>query len=248
MLYPRQSIGLLRSLLIYYANPFKLRHMQRFYSHLIRPGDLCFDIGAHVGNRLWAWSRLGAQVVAVEPQPICRAFLQRFYGKNPAITLIGAALGAQCGEETLWISEENPTLTTLSQPWIERVRLAPSFAGTQWQSQSKVEVLTLDSLIERFGLPHFCKIDVEGYEAEVLQGLSQPLPLLSFEYLPATPDLAIACIDRLATLGSYTFNWSVGEAHCWQSATWLQANEIKQWLRTLDSSAGSGDIYARRSG
>ncbi len=220
--------------------------MQRFYSQFIQPGDLCFDIGAHVGNRLWAWSRLGAQIVAVEPQPICMAVLQRFYSKNPAITLLPDALGAQTGVQTLWISEQNPTVTTLSKQWIDQVRLDPSFAGVDWQPQLTVKVSTLDALIECYGVPRFCKIDVEGYEMEVLRGLSQPLPVLSFEYLSATPALALACVDRLAELGDYQFNWSVGEQHRWQSATWLPVEGIKHWLATLKKDAGSGDIYARR--
>ncbi|MFN8446537.1 MAG: FkbM family methyltransferase [Caldilineaceae bacterium] len=246
MSYPRQITGLLRSLFIYYANPFKLRRMQRFYSQFIKPGDLCFDIGAHVGNRLWAWSGLGAKVVAVEPQPICMAVLQRFYGKNAAITLLPNALGAKGGAQTLWISEQNPTVTTLSKPWIDQVRQDVSFAGVEWQQQVTVQVTTLDELIDCYGLPRFCKIDVEGYEMEVLRGLSQPLPVLSFEYLSTTPELALVCVDRLAELGTYQFNWSAGEQHRWQSARWLHADEMKAWLVTLPKEAGSGDIYARR--
>lgn len=245
MSYQRQWFGLLRSLFIYYANPLKLRRMQRFYSQFIQPDDLCFDIGAHVGNRLWAWSGLGARVVAVEPQPICMATLQRFYGKNAAITLLPNALGAKRGAQTLWISEQNPTVTTLSKQWIDQVRQDASFAGVEWQQQVMVQVTTLDDLIECYGIPRFCKIDVEGYEVEVLQGLSQPLAVLSFEYLAATPELALACVDRLTALGKYQFNWSAGEQHRWQSARWLRADEMKDWLATLPKAAGSGDIYAR---
>jgi hypothetical protein len=41
-------LGLARSIAIYYGNPFKLRRMARFYRTLIRPGDLCFDVGGLV--------------------------------------------------------------------------------------------------------------------------------------------------------------------------------------------------------
>jgi len=241
----RQWMGVLRSLIVYYGNPLKLRRMRRFYAQFIGAGDLCFDLGAHVGNRLLVWSQLGAQVVGVEPQPVCIDLLRRWYGRNPQITLVEEAVGAASGEATLFVSAATPTVTTLSQPWIETVQQADSFAGVRWEGATTVRVTTLDALIARYGKPVFCKIDVEGYEMEVLQGLSQPLHTLSFEYIGATKAMAKTCISRLATLGNYTFNWSPGEQHRWQSTRWLSADETLRWLDTLTASSGSGDIYAR---
>jgi FkbM family methyltransferase len=124
--------GLLRSLVIYYANPRKLWRMRRFYAQFMQPGDLCFDIGAHVGNRLWVWTVLGARVVGVEPQPLCMHFLRRCYGRRTDITLVEEAVGATPGEQTLWSSARTPTVTTLSTQWIQAVRQIPSFATVQW--------------------------------------------------------------------------------------------------------------------
>lgn len=239
-------LGLARSLLIYYGNPHKLRRMQRFYAQFIQPGDLCFDIGAHVGNRLWAWSKLGAQVVALEPQPLCMKLLRRWFGQRPGVTLVEAAVGATEGEATLWISERTPTVTTLSTAWIDRVQQADSFADVAWQTQIVVPVTTLDALIAQYGMPTFCKIDVEGFEADVLQGLSHPLPVLSIEYVPATKEVALACIAELQRLGTYEFNWSVGEQHRWQSPRWLPPDEMAAQIKRLRVDDKSGDIYARQ--
>ncbi len=242
----QQRIGLLRSLLVYYGNPLKLRRMRRFYAQFIGPGDLCFDLGAHVGNRLLVWSQLGALVVGVEPQPACTALLRRWYGRHPQITLVAEAVGAAPGVAPLFVSAATPTVTTLSQPWIAAVQQADAFAGVRWEQTVPVKVTTLDELIARYGEPRFCKIDVEGYELEVLRGLTRPLAVLSFEYIGAARALAIDCVTRLSELGAYVFNWSVGEQHRWQSAHWLTAAETIQWLKGLSEASGSGDIYAKR--
>lgn len=237
--------GLLRSLLIYYAVPGRLRQLRRFYGQFIRPGDLCFDVGAHVGNRVWVWRRLGARVVAIEPQPGLMRWLRRFYGRSPHVHLLPVALAGQPGEQTLYVSQRHPTVTTLSREWITAVQQDASFARVQWETAVTVPVTTLDALIAEYGRPAFCKIDVEGYEAEVLRGLSQPLPALSFEYVPAALDVAHTCLERLVQLGAYEFNWSEGESHRWQAARWLSAAEMAVQLARLGEEPGSGDVYAR---
>jgi hypothetical protein len=115
----------------------------------------------------------------------------------------------------------------------------------RWRQAGEVRVTTLDELIRRFGMPDFVKIDVEGLEGEVLAGLSRPPPALSFEYLTAARDRALACVDRLETLGEYRYNWSPGESHQLASARWLDAAGMRAALARLTQ--GSGDVYAWRA-
>jgi FkbM family methyltransferase len=242
----RQRFGLLRSLLIYYAKPFQLRRMRAFYAHLIRPGDLCFDIGAHVGNRINVWNRLDARIVGVEPQPACMRLLRNLYGHTANVELVEEAVGATAGQMTLHISPTNPTVSTLSAQWIDAVRQVDSFAAVRWEEEVAVTVTTLDALIARYGVPAFCKIDVEGFEAEVLAGLSLPLRLVSFEYIPAARTIALECITRLGVLGDYRYNWTRGEEHHWQSPTWVSASELASTLASMPVDGASGDIFARQ--
>ncbi len=243
-----QQIGLLRSLIIYYR-PWKNRQLTEFYRQFIQPGDLCFDIGAHVGNRLWAWTRLGARCVGVEPQPHLAAYLRRRYGNRPDIVLIDDALGSEPGTATLHISRANPTVTTLSQRWIDQVQTTDAFAKVAWDHAITVPVTTLDALIAQHGLPAFCKIDVEGFELAVLRGLSHPIPALSFEVVlaggaEALTD-AVACLDWLCETGDYRFNWSPGESHKLALGAWVSGTEMASYLAKLPISANSGDVYAK---
>jgi FkbM family methyltransferase len=231
---------------MYYGIPLRNRALARFYAQFVRPGDLCFDIGAHVGNRLWAFSKLGARVVALEPHPDCMRLLDRWYGRHVHVELVELAVGAESGTRTLFISERTPTVSTISTDWIAAVKATPGFTRIRWDRTIPVRVVTLDELIGCYGPPVFCKIDVEGAEFDVLGGLSYPLKALSFEYIPATVDVAVACVERLGELGRYEYNWSPSELHRLRSSVWLGPGQMADLLRRMPVAGWPGDVYAKR--
>jgi FkbM family methyltransferase len=238
-------LGIIRSRIIYYGKPFNRRRLKRFYSQFVQPGALCFDIGAHLGNRSDAFLRLGARVVALEPQPACvRDLKQRFKG-NEHFTLVEKAVGDAPGQLPFFVSEFTPTISTLSgTEWRNGIQATSSFQVT-WDYELQVEVVTLDQLIQIYGMPAFCKIDVEDYEVQALQGLSHAIPALSFEYFSWTPDRTFACFDLLDALGSYEYNWSYGESQHLLASQWLNPADIRAVFEKITPEDRSGDIYAR---
>ena len=240
-----RGLGVARSLLIYYGQPWRVRAQSRLYRDLVGAGELAVDIGAHVGNRTRALRRLGARVLAVEPQPQFAALLRRQFAGDPAVTVLAAAVGAAPGGATLFASRRTPTVATLSRGWIERVQRTPGFANVDWQDAAEVPVTTLDALIAQHGIPRFCKIDVEGFEAEVLAGLSRPLPALSLEYLPAAIDVARQALERLSALGTYRCNVTIGESWRWLWPAWHDVASTTRWLAERRAEERSGDVWAR---
>ena len=239
----RTTLGVLRSLRIYYGDRGRRAAMQRLYGQFVRPGDLVFDIGAHVGDRTAVFQRLGARVVAVEPQPALVKILRLLYGRDPAVTIEAAALGRNPGTVALKLNPGNPTVSTASAAFIAAADGAPGWHGQTWTKSIDVPMTTFDELIARHGIPAFAKIDVEGFEAEALLGLSRPLAALSFEFTTIQRDVAQACLTRCQTLGSFRYNAALGESQ--ELGTWRSAAEIAGWLDGLPHAANSGDIYAR---
>jgi FkbM family methyltransferase len=168
------------------------RRRLNFYRQLIAPGELCFDVGANIGDYTDTLLSLGARVVAVEPQPSCIEELRaRFVGHDFA-TVVPIALGEAEGTARLFL-REHTMLASLIEDWDGRRNLGAV----------EVPIKTLDQLIRTYGHPKYIKIDVEGYELPVVRGLHSKVELISFEYHPQPKDWAekLQIIELLRKLG-----------------------------------------------
>jgi FkbM family methyltransferase len=239
--------GLLRSLLVYHGIPWRGYQLRRFYSRFLPQGGLAFDIGAHTGNRVGAFRGLSARVVALEPQPDFVCWLQRRFSNDEGVVLRAQAVGRVKGQAQLFASPRTPTVSTLSRDFVQRAGASLAFSGVRWEEGPVVPVVTLDDLIAAHGVPDFVKIDVEGFELEVLMGLGVALPSLSFEFLPSVRDVALGCIDRLETLAGsdhYRYAVSLGERLRLLTPQGLTASAMREWLLALPADAPSGDVHA----
>ncbi|MFH6785377.1 MULTISPECIES: FkbM family methyltransferase [Methylobacterium] len=233
-----------RSLRIYRGAGAPHAAMDALYRRFVRPGDLVFDLGAHVGDRVAAFRRLGARVVALEPQPGPMRALHLLHGRDSGVTLVAAAVGDEAGEVVFHLNSANPTVSSVSAEFVAGAAGAPGWEDQVWDRAITVPATTLDRLVAEHGRPAFVKIDVEGFEDRVLAGLSVPLPALSFEFTTIARDVALRCLDRLASLGAYGFDVALGESQAMSFGRFVGRQEMARYLMDLPQAANSGDVYA----
>ncbi|HYH81442.1 MAG TPA: FkbM family methyltransferase [Longimicrobium sp.] len=206
-----------------------------FYRALVPAGALAFDIGANVGEVAEALRRAGARVVAVEPQPECLAELRARCGGRGLVAIPGV-VGRAEGTATLYLRPHHAA-SSLRRDWLGET------VGTL-----EVPMHTLAGLIDRFGVPAYCKVDVEGAEEDVFSTLPHPLPLVSFEYHRSGLDRAAACLERLTRGADAEVNLTHTGPLRFSLAEWVPAAEFR---RTLESRLGGpdapsyGDIWVR---
>ncbi len=233
-----------RSLDVYYGDAPRDAAMDALYRQFLKPGSLAFDIGSHVGDRIGSFRRQGARVVALEPQPLCARAISAIYAGDLDVVLLEQACGPKPGTLTLHINSANPTVSTASTDFVKAADGAGGWEGQRWDKSITVPVTTLDALIAAHGTPDFVKIDVEGFEGDVLAGLSKQLPALSFEFTTIQRDVAHVCIDLLARLGPYRFDVALGESQRLEQGHWVDAGAMHAFVDALPHSANSGDVYA----
>jgi FkbM family methyltransferase len=224
------------------------RQSLRFHHALIKERSLVFDVGANVGDMTELYLELGSRVVAAEPQEACLRTLEKRFGRNTRVSIIPMAVGAAEGELELMISDIRSPISSMSRQWIAAVKSSGRFPYYEWSRSVMAPVTTLDLLIAQYGEPDFCKIDVEGFEKSVLQGVSRPLRFLSFEFHAEFLPEAFACLGLLQGLGEYRFNYTLENRMVLESSRWMDEEDLRSRLRSLPYASIQGDVYARLHG
>jgi FkbM family methyltransferase len=217
---------------------------QKLYEHFIQKGELVFDIGANIGNRTRVFADLGARVIAVEPQAHCVRALRLQFLFRPNVTICHSAAGPDCTPRTL-DEFETDVLSSMSAEWIASAKTSGRFGNLKLVRKIEVPCVSIDELIAHHGVPAFVKIDVEGYEPEVLAGLSRTAGTISFEITAGCLAATESCLVRLERLGYRRFLISAGES-MQLSHDWMTPDAIREALVRFESDpAGFGDLYAR---
>lgn len=228
------------------ARSYRVWYLRRRFAGLLallRPDALVFDVGANVGTWTEVLRSFGCRVVAVEPQAACVARLASRYARDAGVTVVVAAVAETAGELELFLAGSSQHASA-SRRWIDEMVTRGGFAPDYWQETVTVPARTLDDLIEEFGEPDYLKLDVEGSELPALLGLSQPLPLLSFETHGEALEAARACVARLLELAPYDFNLAPGTFPELDPHGWRSGEEVQRALAAQPH--GWNNVFARR--
>lgn len=221
--------------------------LRRLLSEFVKPGDLVFDVGANEGDMAREFVALGTRIVAFEPQRKCQAVLaSRFRGAD--VVIDPRALSDTEGTATLRIPQA-PTIASMAPDWIDAVKASGRFSEFDWADTEEIQTTRLQSMIELYGEPAFCKIDVEGNEEAVIAGLNAPVRALSLEFTPEHREGLVRAVDHLGTLGEYHWNFVPfgrdGADTCrLEFEQWMPSPEFREFLRDYPRT-DAGNVYGR---
>lgn len=213
-----------------------------FYKTFLGKHKLFFDIGANVGDKTEIFSGLGIKVIAVEPQSECLTVLKKRFENNSEVIILGNGISDKKETLTLNVCSSSNVLSTFSADWKKG-----RFKDMAFDTSEQVKMITLEDLVREYGIPDFCKIDVEGFELKVLSGLKTKIPCLNFEYTNEYFENVEKCVNVLTSIGFQEFNFTVADKLKLKSGTWLPAGELVGIVRRLCTRITDlwGDVYAR---
>jgi FkbM family methyltransferase len=233
------------------AQSLKARRRARWermlFRTLVSPGDLVIDVGANVGTTAAAFLDCGARVVCVEPNGESVERLVGRFADNTRVSIVAAGLGPEPGISEFHRSPDTERSTFV----LDRMKALGD--SCVWNEAELIPITTLDTLLSEFGVLRFCKIDVEGYEPEVLRGLTRPVPGLSFEFHGELFSDLEFCVDYLDRLGMSSFNvllYPVGGHRLYHPLSRLflsrhvSKNQLLDVLNALRHNPLAGDVYA----
>ena len=208
---------------------------------LINKDDIIFDIGAHSGEKSKNLLKICSKLILVEPQPECVKILKKKFSDVSKVVILPCGISSKKEKLKLKINTSNPLISTFSDHW-DKGR----FSDSKWDKVINVDTTTLDQLINDYGHPKYIKIDVEGFELEVLKGLTKKTGILSFEFTSEFFKDAIKCLDYLSLLGYQKFNYSEGERKKF-NFDWTSKDKILEEIenKIKINDLLWGDIYAQ---
>lgn len=218
-------------------------YIRKMYEHILKPGMLVFDIGANTGHYAAAFLGLGAEIVCAEPQKDCFKILTVRYKNNSKVHLLNSAVDFEQGEKKIHISNMN-TVSSMSDDWIAAVSDSKRFPDARWSKEDTVKTVTLEWLIAKYGRPDYIKIDVEGYELNVLKGLKSRVPLISIEYTAEIIESTVKCIEYLESIGETSILIdAVSDFN--DQRKWLNAKAAINALQQLKGTDSAGDLFIK---
>ncbi len=231
-----------------FPGDFKNRKVElNFYKDFLRSypskNNLIFDVGANMGHKSVVFSKLAKKVVAFEPsEKLFDHLKSRFHNSN--VSVFNYALGSTVSEAEIYLVEDNEAYNSLNRKHIETTAASRGIANLDTVKRKKIKVEVLENFILRYGVPKYIKIDVEGYELEVLKGIQSVVPLLSFEAnLPEFYPETTKAIEYLAKISKDRYIYNFANDNFFLEDVFMSKVEAMEYIK--DTKFIYLEIYAR---
>jgi FkbM family methyltransferase len=214
---------------------------------IIKKNDLIFDVGCNMGNKSQEFLKFDTKIVGFEPQPKCVNMLNNIFANNSSIIIEPIGLDFFKGKSFIYEATHH-TISSMSLDFINKVK-EERFTDCNWGKKIEIQVDTLDNMILKYGTPNYIKIDVEGYELNVLKGLSSSIENISIEFTPELCQNSIDCINYIETInGNCKYNYGYCNNNYFKYENWVNKEEIISYLKSVkDYKFEFGDIYIKKN-
>lgn len=201
--------------------------ISRFVESLSLKDRLVFDIGANIGTMSEAFLDHGARVVAIEPNIALLPELRARCSNSPRLTILPIAISAAADIRKFFIPEWSGQ-SSLHEDWSN----SPTPPTVTF-----VPCLPFSALVEAFGRPYYVKIDVEGHEFAVVEGIRELVPLISFEFHmdPVRAQEAVRVTKTYGALGNCEANVLLEGAEAMYFPEWLPPTKFSSSFLELCS-------------
>jgi FkbM family methyltransferase len=216
----------------YQAHLREIEFYERLFKYLDRPVQIIFDVGANWGSKTNVFSKLAYKVVSFEPAINCFRFLEKRF-RNSNVVVLNLALGNCESENEFYSVADNEGYSSLSPKHIEVTLKQRGVSSAFKINKTKVKVKEIEYFINQFGVPDYIKIDVEGFELEVIKGLKTLVPIISFEAnLPQFTQESVQCIEYLMRLSKNRYRFNFINSNFFINQDFIEAKEAIQFVTT----------------
>lgn len=194
--------------------------------------NLAFDVGGNVGEVSDTLKKKFDKVILFEPNPELHDDLIEKY-KNTNVIVDNRGVSELVGTKSLMVSSYHQ-ISTLSDEWMTESRFSNDYS---WEKKVEIQTIDLNTAILEYGVPKFIKIDVEGYEFDILNSFNVLLEntIICFEFVEEFKQKIFKTMNHIFELGYKQYSIIFSDKILYDSnLNWLGYDDLIEIVSEFD--------------